>query len=94
MKNAERLLAALIGAAFLSFIAHATPASAWERTTAELFAVLPDGATGPEGLAVGPDGSIYIGSSSIRRVWPDGRITTIAGATLGYSGDGGPVAVP
>ena len=32
------------------------------RTAAELFAVLPDGATGPEGLAVGPDNNIYVAS--------------------------------
>jgi len=30
------------------------------RTAAELFAVLPDGATGPEGLTVGPDGNVYV----------------------------------
>lgn len=30
------------------------------RTAAKLFAVLPDGATGPEGLAVGPDGNVYV----------------------------------
>jgi sugar lactone lactonase YvrE len=30
------------------------------RTAAEIFAVLPDGATGPEGLTVGPDGNVYV----------------------------------
>jgi sugar lactone lactonase YvrE len=30
------------------------------RNAAQLFAVLPDGATGPEGLAVGPDGNVYV----------------------------------
>ena len=49
---------------------------------------------GPSGVAVGPDGSIYIAdtnSFSIRRVGPDGIITTVAGTgTDGYGGDGGP----
>jgi len=48
----------------------------------------------PWGLAVGADGSLYIadrGNQRIRRVAPDGRISTIAGnGTAGYSGDGGP----
>ncbi len=30
------------------------------RTAADLFAVLPDGATGPEGLTVGPEGNVYV----------------------------------
>lgn len=30
------------------------------RAAAELFAVLPDGATGPEGLAVAPDGNVFV----------------------------------
>jgi hypothetical protein len=48
----------------------------------------------PEGVAVGPDGSVYIaegGQNIVRRVEPDGTITTFAGdGTAGYSGDGGP----
>jgi RHS repeat-associated protein len=48
----------------------------------------------PWALAVGPDGSLYIADISnncIRRVSPDGRITTVAGnGTSGHSGDGGP----
>ena len=49
---------------------------------------------GPTGVAVGPDGSLYIadmGNSRIRRVGPDGIITTVAGnGRSGFSGDGGP----
>jgi RHS repeat-associated protein len=49
----------------------------------------------PWGIAVGPDGSLYIAdsafqSSRIRRVGPDGIITTFAGnGVAGFSGDGG-----
>ena len=38
----------------------AIPAAAWHRNPAFTFAVLPDGATGPEGLTVGPDGKVYV----------------------------------
>jgi RHS repeat-associated protein len=48
----------------------------------------------PYGVAVAPDGTVYIsdpGNARIRRITPDGLITTIAGTgTSGYSGDGGP----
>jgi RHS repeat-associated protein len=48
----------------------------------------------PQGLAVGPDSSLYIADyfgRRIRRIGPDGIITTVAGnGTGGYSGDGGP----
>jgi RHS repeat-associated protein len=47
----------------------------------------------PTGIAVAADGSLYIAdryNSRIRRVGPDGIITTIAGnGTAGFSGDGG-----
>jgi RHS repeat-associated protein len=46
------------------------------------------------GLAVGPDGSVYLAeyiNLRIRRVGPDGTITTVAGTgTSASSGDGGP----
>jgi RHS repeat-associated protein len=55
-------------------------------TTAQLYS--------PWGVTVGPDGSLYVVDSlnnRIRRVGPDGVITTVAGnGTFGFSGDGGP----
>jgi len=52
----------------------------------------------PFGVTVGPDGSLYIAdgfSGRIRRVGPDGIITTVAGGTgtMGESGDGGPATL-
>lgn len=51
----------------------------------------------PYDIAVGPDGSLYIATYNIdsnhrvRRVNPDGIITTVAGqGNRGFSGDGGP----
>jgi len=48
----------------------------------------------PHGVAVGPDGSLYVadtGSHRIRQIGPDGTIQTVAGTgTAGFSGDGGP----
>ena len=50
---------------------------------------------GPRSIATGPDGSLYIADADnhiIRRISPDGQITTIAGmsSSPGFSGDGGP----
>ena len=48
----------------------------------------------PFGIDVGPDGSLYINdvsASVIRRIGPDGIISTIAGTgAYGFAGDGGP----
>jgi YD repeat-containing protein len=48
----------------------------------------------PAGIALGPDGTLYIAQNHrIRRVTPDGRISTLLGAFLGdFCGDGGPAA--
>jgi len=35
-------------------------ARAWDRGNVDLFATLPDGSTGPEGLTVGTDGNVYV----------------------------------
>ncbi|MBK9167063.1 MAG: hypothetical protein IPM24_06310 [Bryobacterales bacterium] len=51
----------------------------------------------PFGVAIGHSGNVYISeysNHSVRRVAPDGRITTVVGNRLpGFSGDGGPPVV-
>ena len=47
----------------------------------------------PVGTAIAPDGTLYIAEFSndrIRKVAPNGIITTIAGSVGGFTGDGGP----
>ena len=51
--------------------------------------------SGPLGTAIAPDGTLYIAdfnNDRIRKVAPNGVITTIAGSTGGFSGDGGPAS--
>lgn len=57
------------------------PANALEHGSAELFAVLPEGSTGPEGLTVGPDGNVYVttfGFNSNGPVNTPGRLLVFA----------------
>lgn len=42
----------------LTALAGIAPAAAWDRGNVDIFAVLPKGATGPEGLTVGPNGNV------------------------------------
>lgn len=47
----------------------------------------------PRDVAVDPAGNIYIADAlnhRVRRISTDGNITTVAGTSLGFSGDGGP----
>jgi sugar lactone lactonase YvrE len=56
--------AVLISLAIFMLLAAAPSAlsqqNAANRAAAEIFAVLPDGSTGPEGLTVGADGNVYV----------------------------------
>jgi len=52
----------------------------------------------PAGLAVGPDGSVYVGEAAnhtIRKISPDGMVSTLAGqpGRLGYADGPGPQAL-
>lgn len=52
-----------VGAALLASllcVLTAAPARAGHRPSAEIFAILPNGSTGPEGLTVGRDGNVYV----------------------------------
>jgi hypothetical protein len=51
---------ALLCAGLLAPAIVLTPAQAWDRGDTDVFAILPDGATGPEGLAVAPNGDVYV----------------------------------
>src|SRR4051812_47675966 len=48
----------------------------------------------PFGLARGPDGALYfcdVENHRVRKIMPDGTISTVAGSgQKGYAGDGGP----
>src|SRR5664280_3298466 len=50
----------LMCAALLVSVLNQTSAQAWDRGDTDVFAILPDGATGPEGLTVGPNGDVYV----------------------------------
>ncbi len=61
----SRLTACMKVTAFLcacvaAFLSLPNSATAFDRNKAQLFAVLPDGATKPEGLVVAPNGDVYV----------------------------------
>ncbi len=70
--------AVVIGLLLLSL---ALPATAWVRSPATIFAILPPGSTGPEGLTVGPDGNVYVatfGFNSLGAVSGPGQLFVFA----------------
>ena len=77
----SRIITTVVGTGVSGFSGDGGPA-----TAAKIYSVT--------GLAFGPDGSLYFSDGNnyrIRRVSPDGIITTVAGnGGSGFSGDGGP----
>src|SRR5947209_17617750 len=88
-------LAAISGAGLAVMMANA-PAQAWDRGDVDTFAVLPEGATGPEGIAVSASGDVYVATFGFSTTGPvagpgkvyvyndDGRLLrtlSIAGST-------------
>ena len=53
-------IATLLCAGLAVFLSQSNSAAAFDRNIAQLFAVLPDEGTRPEGLAVAPNGDVYV----------------------------------
>ena len=53
-------IATLLCAGIAAFVSQPRPAAAFDRNQAQLFAVLPAGSKLPEGLAVAPNGDVYV----------------------------------
>jgi sugar lactone lactonase YvrE len=53
-------IATLLCAGLAVFLSQSNSAAAFDRNKAQLFAVLPDGGSLPEGLAVAPNGDVYV----------------------------------
>jgi sugar lactone lactonase YvrE len=84
MKNKLGAIAS-IGIALSLAILNLTSAQAWDRGNVDLFATLPPGATGPEGLAVGPDGNVYVTTFGINA----GGLTSGLGQLYVFDGNSG-----
>ncbi len=68
----------LLCAGLAALLSRSDPAVAFDRNQAQLFAVLPDGATLPEGLVVAPNGDVYVatfdGSKKVVVFSDEGRL--------------------
>jgi sugar lactone lactonase YvrE len=80
----------LVCAGLAGFLSQPDSAAAFDRNKAQLFAVLPDGGTLPEGLAVAPNGDVYVatfdGSKKIFVFNDNGGLvrTLTVGASSGF----------
>jgi sugar lactone lactonase YvrE len=70
VRRAALLGSALMALSFGACALNAGAALAWERGNVETFAVLPQGATGPEGIAVRSDGDVYVGTFGFTTTGP------------------------
>lgn len=70
MTNGKAIRIVGILATCLLLFTVAVPAMAWDRRPATIFAILPPGATGPEGLTVGPDGNVYVATFGFNSAGP------------------------
>lgn len=60
LRRIDTALLVLLAVAALAFVPVALAQQGSNRNAAELFAILPDGSSGPEGLTVGADGNVYV----------------------------------
>jgi sugar lactone lactonase YvrE len=80
----------LVCAGLTVLLSQSNSAAAFDRNKAQLFAVLPDGGTLPEGLAVAPNGDVYVatfdGSKKIFVFNDNGRLlrTLTVNASSGF----------
>ena len=80
----------LLCAGLAVFLSQSNSAAAFDRNKAQLFAVLPDGGSLPEGLAVAPNGDVYVatfdGSKKIFVFNDNGRLlrTLTVNASSGF----------
>lgn len=70
----NRMSIAAAALAALLLTCAAAPVRAWDRGHAKIFAVLPDGSTGPEGLTVGADGNVYVATFGFNSQGPVGGL--------------------
>ena len=83
-------IATLLCAGLAVFLSQSNSAAAFDRNKAQLFAVLPDGGSLPEGLAVAPNGDVYVatfdGSKKIFVFNENGRLlrTLTVNASSGF----------